>query len=214
MGTTIFNKAFAETELCTHLDRYVTVEGWKKLNKYKETGEVEFQGNSISFTELQNFLGLEFGWKDGKNFSKFWVSEGRSMRNFNAYQKDTMDEYFDKARAPLYLDQEEFQKRLLLSSQLLFYSNEKICLSVMVEREHIGKWWNAGEIIKECGKYGNTDRFRVDKIEECLNRHCNTNVAPFLYDREELPKVQEDGSRYRYRLRLSDLILYNNNSRF
>jgi len=43
VGTTIFNKAFAETELCTHLDRYVTEEGWKRLNKYKETGEVEFQ---------------------------------------------------------------------------------------------------------------------------------------------------------------------------
>lgn len=214
MGTTIFNKDFAEKELCNHLDRYVTKEGWECLNKYKETGEVEFENTTISFAELQIFLGLEFGWNDGKNFYKFWTIKEKLMRNFNRNQKDILDEYFDKAKAPLYLDQEDFQKRLLLSSQLLFYSNEKICLCAMVAREHIGTWWNAGMIIEECGKYGNTDRLRVDRIEECLNRHCNPEYTPFLYDREELTEQKEDGSRYQYRLRLSDLILYNNNAKF
>ena len=70
MGTTIFNKEFAEKELCGNLSAYMTEAGWERLRKYKETGEVELRGNVISFAELQNFLGIEFGWQDGKNISK------------------------------------------------------------------------------------------------------------------------------------------------
>ena len=59
MGTTIFNKEFAEKELCKNLSAYVTEAGWERLRKYKATGEVEFEKNMISFAELQIFLGIE-----------------------------------------------------------------------------------------------------------------------------------------------------------
>lgn len=217
MGTTIFNKEFAEKMACNNLENYVTAAGWERLNKYKMTGEVEFQGNVISFAEFQIFLGIEFGWKDGKNISKFWTTAKKYVRNLNDYQKETIDDYFDKTKAPLYIDQEEFQKRLLLSSRLLFSENEKICLCIMVDRMHIGKWWTAEEIIEECRKYGNTSKLRIEKIEECLNRHCRETGKEqdlVLYEREELENGEEKTCHYRYKLRLSDLILYNNNARF
>lgn len=215
MGTTIFNKEFVEKELCGNLSAYVTEVGWEKLNKYKAAGEVNFKDNIISFAKLQIFLGIEFGWQDEKNISKFWTTNKKAARNLNDYQKETLDEYFDKLKAPVYLDIEEFQKRLLLSSRLLFTENEKICLCIMVDRWNLGKWWTGTDIIEECKNFGNTSKLRVDKIEECLNKHCSggkNHNDIILYDRAELEGEKE--CHYQYRLRLSDLILYNNNARF
>lgn len=217
MGTTIFNKEFIEKELCRNWTAYVTEEGRKRINKYKITREVEFGDNTVSFAEFQFFLGIEFGWKDGKNISKFWTTEKKIARNLNDYQKETLDDYFDRTKAPLYIDQEEFQKRLLLSSRLLFTENEKICLCVMVDRWNVDKWWTGEEIIEECRKYGNTARLHVEKIEECLNRHCSLPGKEqnlIFYDREDIWNEEEQAFHYRYRLRLSELILYNNNARF
>lgn len=79
-----------------------------------------------------------------------------------------------KKDTPLFIDTERLYRMLLLSSNLIFTPNEKICFTVMFENPY--KQWSAEEIIKEAKK-NNLLKFRVDKIEESLDRylekHCN-----------------------------------------
>lgn len=74
---------------------------------------------------------------------------------------------------PLYIDREKLYKWMLLSSELMFSSNEKICFTIMFEDPY--KQWSAQEIVDNVKKYDFQKELKVNKIEESLNRYLGNN---------------------------------------
>ncbi len=102
--------------------------------------------------------------------------------------------------APIYLDRERLYKLMLLSSNLVFSPNEKICFTIMFEDPR--KHWSADELVKKAQE-NNLLNLRNNKIEDSLDRHLVNN------DKTEALLTCEikDGVKF-YRIQFTNFIYY------
>ena len=205
MGTIIVNTEYCKNELHEEISQYATRKYYVEVENYKKREGKVVDG--LPKKRMYDFLRYVVG-STGNNFPKYTRYERkRDNRNLDCLQLRLLDECFGKA--PIYLDVEMFQRKLLLTSSKMFHSNEKSCLAIMVDRYEMNTWWTAQRIIakiKESG--GNTRGFSIRRVEECLNKHCACSGGELkLYDRNE---IAESLCHYEYKIRLTDLINYVN----
>lgn len=205
MGTIIVNTEYCKKKLYEEFDQYATGKCYDEIEIYmKKEGIVE---NGLPRKRMYSFVRYIIG-STGNNFPKYTRYERRpDNRNLDSSQLELLDKCFDKA--PIYLDVEKFQRKLLLTSSRMFHPNEKTCLTVMVDRYEMDTWWTAQKIIDKIDEInGEKSEFNIYRIEECLNKHCaDLGNELALYDRRLNDK---NACHYEYKIRLTDLINYIN----
>lgn len=102
--------------------------------------------------------------------------------------------------APIYIDRERLYKLMLLSSNLMFLPNEKICFTIMFDNPY--KQWSADELVKKAQRNNLLD-LRKSKIEESLDRHLVNNAKT-----EALLTCDEKDGVKLYQIQFTNFVYY------
>lgn len=204
----IVNYDFLMEKVCSTPYVYLTQES---INKLETDWKVPAGSDAISPVKLREFLGNAGGFGSSNNEKKYLdYSETKPLSLDSA---KLIAKCF-KENVPVFLDADAFLKTLIMSSGLVFRSqNEKICLAIMVDRSKIGHAWTIDEIMKEAGKYIQKGKLRPKKVIECLERHCGDreyHVDMAVEDGETLSfyTKNDQGKQPTYTLRFTELIFY------
>lgn len=207
MGTIIINKEYCDNKLYDDISKYATEVFYnKKIEYLKENNFKDLEKEKM----LDFIRYITFVTDDNRNFGRY-ISYNRSKTgreyNLSKEQVEVIKECFGEA--PIYLDVEEFRKKLLITSSKMFYSNERSCLAIMVDRYEMNTKWTGKSIIDKIEELGGDIKgFSVKRVEECLNKHCDSKKdGHILYDRTE---IKDGECHYEYKIRLTDLINYVN----
>ncbi|TXC81571.1 hypothetical protein FS935_21955 [Metabacillus litoralis] len=114
-------------------------------------------------TKLLEYM-CEQGLLHKKEFIKKLTSSSRRTNDETIKKLYTL---FSK-ETPLYIDTEKIYRLMLLSSNLMLKSNDKICFTIMFENPY--EYWTGAQIVQKA-KYNNTLPLSKEKIEQSLNRY-------------------------------------------
>lgn len=138
--------------------------------------------------DTYDFNGKRFKNKtklEGYLADKAYVYDKELMRNVKSNSRRTTLETVRKLyevfveETPLFIDRDRLYKLMLLSSNLMFSPNEKICFTIMFEDPY--EVWTADKLVEEAKK--NYRLFLIKyKIEESLDRYLVSkgDVGPLL----------------------------------
>lgn len=206
-GNIIVNYNFLMEKVCASPYLYLTDDSIKLL----EARQVPVRNKTISPVELMEFLGEAGDF--GRNGNEHHYLEYGGKNSLKLEKAQDMAFCF-KENVPIFLDVNAFLKTLIMSSGLVFRSqNEKICLAVMADRRKIGYAWTVDEIIEEASKYIRKGKLQPKKIRECLERHCGDHEYRVDMSAEEGATLSfysknDQGKEPTYTLRLTELIFY------
>ena len=204
----IVNYDFLMEKVCAAPYTYLTQDS---INTLETEWKVPAASGVISQVKLREFLGKAGGFGSSYNEKKYI--------DYSATKPLTLDSAkliakCFKENVPIFLDVDAFFKTLIMSSGLVFRSqNEKICLAIMLDRSMMGHAWTVNEIIEEAGKYIQKGKLRPKKILEALERHCgdiNYHIDMPAEDGKTLSFYTKNGQgdQATYTLRLTELIFY------
>lgn len=190
----LLNFDFIDNELTKNTIHYLNEE--QKEILLNEAELWKFNGTGFkNKTRLQEYM-IERGYINKKELIKKLSSESRRtneetiIRLYKLFVKDT----------PLYIDRERLYKLMLLSSNLMFTPNEKICFTIMFENPY--RQWSADEIAKEAKK-NNLLKLNARRIEESLDRHLVGNSKT-----DALLSSEKKGTTKFYRINFTNFIYY------
>lgn len=193
--------------------KYFTEGGADIINKYLSTARRN-RPKRVNIRHFFNAYIFDSNNQDIKEEYNYYKGTAEKRFKGKGWQQEEIDKIykvFDKDTAPILLDLEEFHNRLNISGQLLYSTNLKICLSVMVNKsvkdcsthtkldDVIYKAWKPNEIVKEAEMHGQK-QLSERKIRDCLEKHTKEN--PVLF--------KKDDTGTAYRLDWNKLILYEN----
>lgn len=192
----LFNFDFFDTELTKNTIQYLRNDYKEEL--LEEAHKWNFDG--IGFknkTALVNYIHEKKRIPENYFFVKKVSS--RSWR-MNEGTIESLYELFIE-ETPLHIDRERFYKLMLISSELMFSPNEKICFTIMLEDPYIQ--WTAQGIVDKVKKYNFQKVIKIVKIEESLERHLVHNgKTDALISREVL------NGQNLYKIHFTNLIYY------
>ena len=192
---------------------FFTSQGMEKLNNYISAA----RRNRPKHINIRHFFNVYiFETNDSNINDEYTHYKGTAEKRFKGkgWQNDEIERVysiFNKDSAPILLDVDNFHDRLNISGQLLYSSNLKICLSVMVDKSvkdlatHteldgiIKKDWIPKDIIEKAKESGQSGLSEY-KIRDCLEKHIRSSPAFFIKDTE----------KQSYRIDWDNLILYEN----
>lgn len=190
----LLNDDFIDHELTKNTVNYLTEK--EKAFLLKEGERYGFNGKGFkNKTRLKEYL-KERAFINEKELSYKLSSKSRRT---NSGTIDRMHELIVK-ESPIYIDRERLYKLMLLTSNLMFSPNEKICYTIMFEDPY--KEWSADKIVGEAQKNNLLDLQKC-KIEKSLDRHLVENDKTDALLRCEV----KEGVKF-YRIQFTSFIYY------
>lgn len=190
----LLNLDFFKEELTNNTLPYVKDEQKQVLLAEGETRGFNGQGFK-SKSKLEEYL-----IEKTKIYDKELIEKITSKsRRTSAETVRKLHEFF-KEETPLYIDRERLYKLMLLSSNLMFSPNEKICFTIMFEDPY-SEW--TVQTIMEVAQMEYQLNLIPSKIEESLNRYLvsKNHVGPLLLS------FNKDSEKF-YKIHFKNFIYY------
>ncbi|MFT8322805.1 MAG: hypothetical protein ABF649_18195 [Bacillus sp. (in: firmicutes)] len=160
----LLNFDFIYSELMENTIHYLIHE--EKTVLVKEGEQWGFNGKGFkNKTRLLEYM-CEKGFLHEKEFIKKLTSPSRRTNHETIKKLYTLF----KKETPLFIDTEKLYRLMLLSSNLMFKPNDKICFTIMFENPY--EYWTVEQIVQNA-KHNNTLPLSKEKIEQSLNRYVD-----------------------------------------
>ncbi|ANU17141.1 hypothetical protein BBI11_08985 [Planococcus maritimus] len=188
----LLNFDFIYSELMENTIHYLINEEEKKslVNEGEQRG---FNGRGFkNKTRLLEYM-YEKGFLNEKEFIKKIESSSRRTNHetikklYTLFKKDT----------PLFIDTEKLYRLMLLSSNLMFKPNDKICFTIILANPY--EYWTAEQIVQSAN-HNNTLPLSKGKIEQRLNCYVD-GENPIIISQNNTGEMQ-------YALNITNFIYY------